>query len=137
PSFFGSITSRSTRSYSQFLAYSSASSPSYAQSTSMPSCSRLKRIPFTINFSSSTTNIFLLILQYLDSLLYRYVILYFIKYSLFDSLDLHQLFRTGKLSVLLTVIQNTLSLRLTDPGKLHEFLFSGCINIYLSLFLSV
>ena len=65
---FGSMMSKRIISYSFAFAIFSASSPSYAQSTSIPSCSRLNRIPFTINFSSSTTRTFFAILHLNESL---------------------------------------------------------------------
>ena len=75
PSCIGSITSSRIMSYLLFVARSIASCPSYAQSTSIPSCSRLNLIPFTMSFSSSTTNTFfamsiLLSIYYTDILFF-------------------------------------------------------------------
>ena len=62
-----------------------------------------------------------------------YSVFYFIKYSLFDSLNLHQLFHGLKSAVCFPVGNNTVSFGISDAGQCLEFLFCSRINIYLSL----
>ena len=126
PSSFGSITSRSIISYSFSLAIRRASSPSYAQSTSMPSCSRLKRIPFTISFSSSTTNTFFAFFVHsfcFILLLYCYFIFYFSKHRFFDPADIHNIFDLLKSALFFPVTYDIGSFGCPDAGKRHQFFF--------------
>ena len=128
PDNIGSIKSRSTMSYSFSLHLSTASCPSYAQSTSYPSCSKLNFSPFTINFSSSTTKAFI----YYPFLISRNFITYFFKQRIPNSRNLLYVLNIGKITIFITVLYNRLCLSFTYAAKSGKFCYVCTVNINLS-----